>query len=94
MSKYKIIIIIIDSFYIELFSALKQTHCAHWHVIVNEWLYPFIARIINIHGSDVLVALCGCCMAGATRNAAVSAQVLCTPFNHAPCYSVTSFKAT
>ena len=70
MSKYKIIIIIIDSFYIELFSALKQTHCAHWHVIVNEWLYPFIARIINIHGSDVLVALCGCCMAGATWNAA------------------------
>ena len=64
------------------------------HVIVNEWLYPFIARIINIHGSGVLVALCGCCMAGATWNAAVSAQVLCTPFNHAPGYSVTSFKAT
>ena len=39
------------------------------HVILNEWLYPFIARIINIHGSGVLVALCGCCMAGATWNA-------------------------
>ena len=84
-----IIIIIIHSFYIALFSALEQTHCAHWHVIVNEWLYPFIARIINIHGSGVLVALCGCCMDGATWNAAVSAQVLCTPG-----YSVTSFKAT
>ena len=36
---------------------------------LNEWLYPFIARIINIHGSGVLVALCGCCMAGATWNA-------------------------
>ena len=57
------------------------------HVILNEWLCPFIARIINIHGSGVLVALCGCCMAGATWNAAVSAQVLCTPFNHAPGYS-------
>ena len=31
------------------------------HVILNEWLYPFIARIINIHGSGVLVALCGWC---------------------------------
>ena len=69
------------SFYIALFSALEQTHCAHWHVILNEWLYPFIARIINIHGSGVLIALCGCCMAGATWSAAVSAQVLCTPFN-------------
>ena len=31
-----IIIIIIHSFCIALFSALEQTHCAHWHVIVNE----------------------------------------------------------
>ena len=29
-------IIIIHSFYIALFSALEQTHCAHWHVILNE----------------------------------------------------------
>ena len=36
------------------------------HVILNELLYPFIARIINIHGSGVLIALFGCCMAGAT----------------------------
>ena len=64
------------------------------HVVLNEWLYPFIAHIINIHGSGVLIAHCGCCMAGATWNAAVWAQVLCTPFNHAPGYSVTSFKTT
>ena len=88
------VIIIIHSFYIALFSARKQTHCAHWHVILNEWLYPFIACIINIHGSGGLIALFGCCMAGATWNAAISAQVLCTTFNHAPGYSVTSFKAT
>ena len=25
----------IHSFYIALFSALEQTHCAHWHVILN-----------------------------------------------------------
>ena len=80
-----------------LYSAI---HCS-WadslcmsHVILNEWLQPFTARIINIHGSGVLVALFGCCMAGATWNAAVSAWVLCTPFNHAPVYSDTSFKAT
>ena len=30
------IVIIIHSFYIVLFSALEQTHCAHWHVILNE----------------------------------------------------------
>ena len=30
------IIIIIHSFYIALFSALEQTYCAHWHVILNE----------------------------------------------------------
>ena len=59
---------IIHSFYIVLFSALEQTHCAHWHVILNEWLYLFIARIINIHGSGVLLTLFGCCMADATRN--------------------------
>ena len=78
---FEFIIIIIHSFYIALFSALKQTHCAHWHVILNEWLYPFIVHIINIHGSGVLIALFGCCMAGATWNAAVSAQVLCTPLS-------------
>ena len=39
-------ILIIHTIYIALFSALEQTHCAHWHVILNEWLYPFIARII------------------------------------------------
>ena len=50
-----IIIIIIHSFYIALFSSLEQTQCAGIsHVILNEWL-PFIARIINIHGSGVLV---------------------------------------
>ena len=87
-------LIIVHCLYIALFSALEQTHCAQWHVILNEWLYHFIARIIHIPGSGVLIALCGCCMAGATWNAAISAQVLCTPFNHTLGYSVTSFKAT
>ena len=51
----------------------------------SEWVtVSFIAHIINIHRSCVLVALCGCCMAGATWNVAVSVQVLNIPFNHAP----------
>ena len=34
----------------------------------------FVSRIVNLHGSGELIALFGCCMAGATGNAAVSAQ--------------------
>ena len=80
-----------------LYSAILCSRADSLHTLAcdSEWLtVSFLARIINIHGSGVLVALCGCCMAGATWNAAVSAQVLCTPFNHAPGYSVTLFKAT
>ena len=36
------------------------------HVILNEGLYSFIAHIFYIHGSGMLVALFGCCIAGAT----------------------------
>ena len=36
------IIIIIDRFYIALFSALEQTHCARTSFYINEYL--FIAR--------------------------------------------------
>ena len=85
-------IIIIHSFYIVLFSALELTHCAHWHVILNEWLYPFIVHIINIHRSSVLVALCGCWMAGATWNAAISASSVYTiqPCTRLQCHFIQS----
>ena len=36
-----VIIIVIHSLYIALFSALGQTHCAHWHVILNKGLQSF-----------------------------------------------------
>ena len=53
--------------FIGRYSLLSSRLTAHMsHVILNERLYPFIALIINIRGSGVLVALCGCCMAGAT----------------------------
>ena len=35
-----------------------------------------------------------CYLAGATRAPAVSAHVLCTPYDHATVYGVTSFEAT
>ena len=41
-NKRKIIIIIIDRFYIALFSALEQTHSARMSFYMNEYL--FIAR--------------------------------------------------
>ena len=46
-----------------------------------------------IHRSGVLTELFGYHMAGATEAAAVSAHVLCAPYNHEPVYSVTLFKA-
>ena len=31
-----VVVVVIHSFYIVLISALEQTHCARWHVILNE----------------------------------------------------------
>ena len=36
LDSHTVIITIIHSFYIALFSALEQTHCADWQVIRNE----------------------------------------------------------
>ena len=43
----------------------------------------FIARFLNIHRSGVLTALAWLVP---HETAAISAQVLCTPYNHAPCH--------
>ena len=74
---------LVNRFYIALFCALEQTHCA------------LVARDSNIfcycsflYCSGILPALFGCYMTGATRTAAVSAHVLCTPYSHTPVYSV------
>ena len=48
------------------------------HVILHEWL-PFYSTFLNIHQSGELTML-------AHESAAISAQVLCTPYNHAPCH--------
>ena len=56
-------------FYTALFTALEQTHCLlskQSHVTPKLSVYR--VRVLNIHGSGVLRALCGCNMAGATWN--------------------------
>jgi len=55
------------------------------HVIPNECLTVsfFVARIFNIHGGGVLTSLVlGAAWKVPRETAAVSAQVLCTPFSH------------
>ena len=60
-------------------------------MILSEWLYPFIARIFDIRGNGVLTALSSLVIAWLVPHE--TAAVLCTPFNHAPVYSATLFKA-
>ena len=53
----------------------------------STWVTSFIARFLNIHRSGVLTALAWLVP---HETAAVSAQVLCTPYNHAPCHFMQS----
>ena len=66
--------------YIALFSSLlsRLTVLA----CGSAWVTSFIARFLNIHRSGVLTALAWLVP---HETAAISAQVLCTPYNHAPC---------
>ena len=48
-------VVVDDRFYIVLFSALEQTHCARMRFYMRDSL--FIARFLNIHRSGVLTAL-------------------------------------
>ena len=56
------------------------------HVILHEWL-AFYSAFLNIHRSGVLTALAWLVP---HETVAVSAQVLCTPCNHAPCHFMQS----
>ena len=74
-----------DCFYIALFSALEQTHCARmWFYM--KWL-AFYSAFLNVHRSGVLTALAWLVP---HETAAVSAQVLCTPYNRTPCHFMQS----
>ena len=73
--------IITYHFYIMLFSAVEQTHCALGACDSGICGWLSLALV-------VVIWLVPC------ETAAVSAHVLCTPYNHAPAYGVTSFKVT
>ena len=57
------------------------------HAILHEWL-AFYSAFLNIHRSGVLRALAWLVP---RETAAISAQVLCTPYNHAPCHFMQSY---
>ena len=59
--------------------SLEQTHCARLWFYMSDKL--FIARFLNIHQSGVLTALAWLVP---HETVAISAQVLCTSYNHAP----------
>ena len=71
--------------YIALFSALLSRLTAL--ACGSMWVTGFIARFLNIHRSGVLTALAWLVP---HETAAVSAQVLCTPYNHVPCHFMQS----
>ena len=56
------IFVVVGCFYIALFSALEQTHCARMWFCRSESL--FYSAFVNIHWSGVLAAL-ACCHLGA-----------------------------
>ena len=67
--------------YIALFSSLLSRLTAL--ACGSTWVTSFIARFLNIHQSGVFTALAWLVP---HETAAVSAQVLTTPYNHAPCH--------
>ena len=52
---------------------------------------PFIAHFVYIHQSGVLTVLFGCYMVP-RETAAVSAHVLCSPYNSLQCHAIQSHK--
>ena len=78
--------VVVGRFYTALFSALEQTHCARmW--FLHEWLAFF-----NTACFEYLTKWCTYALTWLVprETAAVSAQVLRTPYNHAPCHFMQS----
>ena len=74
-----------DHLYSAILRSLEQTHCACMWFYMSDKL--FIACFFNIHRSGVLTALAWLVL---HETGAISAQVLCTPYNHAPCHFMQS----
>ena len=61
------------------------------HLILNEWLYPFIALLIStvvVYWQHYSV------VAWLVPHETAAISILFTPYNHAPVYSATSLKPT
>ena len=71
-----------------LYSAVlhSRSDSLRLHVILHE-LLAFYSAFLNIHRSGVHTALAWLVP---HETAAVTAQVLCTPYNHAPCHFMQS----
>ena len=92
-----------DRFYILLFSALEQIHCA-FVACAFKLGTSFSLCILNIHRRGIHKRCLIVTWLVPHETAAISPQVLCTPYKHAPftvslhaqphVYSVTSCKAT
>ena len=80
--------VIINHFYIALFSALEQTHCARMWFYMSE--YFFYSAFLNIHRSGVLTALAWLVPQESAARESQSRRVLCTPYDHAPCHFMQS----
>ena len=74
-----------DRLYSAILCSLEQTHCARMWFYMSDWL--FIVRFLNINRSGVPTALAWLV---SHETAAVSAQILCTPYNHAPSHFMQS----
>ena len=68
------------------YSPLSRADSLRSHVVLHEWL-AFYSVFLNIHRGGVLTTLARLVP---HETAAVSAQVLCTPYNHASCHFMQS----
>ena len=92
-------VLIDDHLHSAILRSLEQTHCARlWFYMSDNlfiarvcffvcFLFLFCFVVFNIHRSGVLTALAWLVP---HETAAISAQVLCTPYNHAPCHFMQS----
>ena len=79
-----------------LFSSLQQTDslcCCPMQFWMSDCSFFFTAHSEYL-ASSVLAVLIGSYMADAKWSAAILVYTLCTPYKHAPVYSVTFFEAT
>ena len=84
----------VDHFYIALFSTLEQTQCT---LVACDSKRAAVA-FYGVFWTSTDVVDLQCCLVVIwlvpRETAAILAQVLCTPYNHALFYNVTLFKAT